>query len=55
MSKEPITSGLWVSEYEAYQLRRKHEADRRRLAMWLMLLTFTAMICLAAVALLVQR
>ena len=55
MSKEPITDGFWISEYEADQMRRRRIVERRRIASWLMLLTFTAMICLAAVAFLVQR
>lgn len=54
MTKEPIASRLWISEYEADQLRRKRKAEQRRVAMWLMLFSFTAIICLAALMYAVQ-
>lgn len=50
MSKEPIVNALWISEYEAHQLRRKREAERRRMALWLALFAFTGTICIAAAA-----
>lgn len=55
VTKEPIANRLWVSEYEADQLRRKRAAEQRRVALWLMLLTFTAMLCIAAAAWVTQR